>query len=288
MREAEQDAWLADFILEGFESGSSKAMFGSMLSALSKVNPRCLYKISWKVLDVWKGLDPAVQAPALPPEVITAMIAISIVLGRSAIGLAMALCFCGLLRAREALSLRFSDVIFGANDFILCLSRTKRGLEQKVVCTHASIRTLLSAHVKRMGPSKPDDFLLQVSYGSFLRWCKKLPELLGLSMPVTTHSFRRSGASEMSRMGIDMLTICNFGRWASERSAREYIRRGEVAILRARTLLQPATLQLISSWSGLLPRVWLVLDEVLRIAPCSLAKVDSKKFLEITKLVEVI
>ena len=48
------------------------------------------------------------------------------------------------------------------------------------------------------------------------------------------HSLRRSGASELSRLGVPLPDLLLYGRWLSERSAREYIRRGEVAVLRIR------------------------------------------------------
>jgi hypothetical protein len=87
-------------------------------------------------------------------------------------------------------------------------------------------------------PGKPEDRFFPISYGSALRWLKRLADLLGAgALKLTTHTLRRSGASELSRQAVPLADILNFGRWLSERSAREYIRRGEVAVLRGRQSL---------------------------------------------------
>ena len=44
---------------------------------------------------------------------------------------------------------------------------------------------------------------------------------------------RRSGATELIRCGFDWGSILLFGRWASDKAAREYILGGEVVILQA-------------------------------------------------------
>eukprot|EP00974_Lingulodinium_polyedra_P069368 6717226-Lingulodinium_polyedra.AAC.1 len=49
---------------------------------------------------------------------------------------------------------------------------------------------------------------------------------------VTTHSLRRGGATHLLMLGADLGSIMLRGRWASERSAREYLRRGQLAVLR--------------------------------------------------------
>ena len=47
-----------------------------------------------------------------------------------------------------------------------------------------------------------------------------------------THSCRRGGATALARSGGPVETIRQYGRWAAERSCREYIRLGVVALLR--------------------------------------------------------
>mgnify|MGYP002173397304 CR=1 FL=1 len=50
-------------------------------------------------------------------------------------------------------------------------------------------------------------------------------------LPWSTHSLRRGGASELSRLNVGMADIMAFGLWASSRAVQEYVRRGEVALL---------------------------------------------------------
>ena len=87
-----------------------------------------------------------------------------------------------------------------------------------------------------------------------LYWTKRIPQLLGFEPAVTTHSFRRSGASELCRLGVTYADICLYGRWSSEKSAKEYIRRGEAELVRS--LLQYAeVLRRCAVWNrvGALP-----------------------------------
>lgn len=48
----------------------------------------------------------------------------------------------------------------------------------------------------------------------------------------------------------------DFGRWLSDRAAREYIRKGEVAKLRARTDITAEDWQRILNWQTLAGGVW--------------------------------
>lgn len=109
----------------------------------------------------------------------------------------------------------------------------------------------------RFPVEKPHDRVISISYSSALRWIRKLGDLLGANhLGLTTHSFRRSGASELARQGMPLSDILLYGRWLSERAARDYIRKGEVAIFRARQLLQPIDSRRISAWSNLGVACW--------------------------------
>ncbi|CAE8604909.1 unnamed protein product [Polarella glacialis] len=221
--EEEQDWLLAEWILEGYENSKSRGGYGLALSALSKINPRVRYKVAWKVFDVWGKKAPPAQAPAAPPELITAMIVAALLLQRPELSLVMMLCFAGLLRVREALSLCYKDVVVGINCVTLCLSATKGGLEQKVVLTNTStVNWVLSYLAKFPGKRNDEARIFSTGYGSVLRWVKKLSQLFGvMDVPLSTHSFRRSGASELSRLGVPLADILAYGRWLSERAARE-------------------------------------------------------------------
>ena len=50
----------------------------------------------------------------------------------------------------------------------------------------------------------------------------------------TSHSLRRGGATQLLINQWSIENIMEFGRWASVTSAKLYLRRGEVALLRCR------------------------------------------------------
>ncbi len=53
-----------------------------------------------------------------------------------------------------------------------------------------------------------------------------------------------------------MPTILNFGRWLNDRSAREYLRKGEVSLLRQATEIPVSAWQLAAKFAAMGPKVW--------------------------------
>ena len=81
-------------------------------------------------------------------------------------------------------------------------------------------------------PGGRNDRLFPANYSTFLAWLRAGANAIGAGeLGLSTHSLRRSGASELSRCGLPLQDLLAYGRWLNERSAREYIRHGEVAIL---------------------------------------------------------
>jgi hypothetical protein len=72
--------------------------------------------------------------------VVSAIVTVAILLGKPSAGLLIALCYCGLLRAREALNLKSRNIIMTPSTVVLCLGRTKRGMEQKLTTSLDSTR----------------------------------------------------------------------------------------------------------------------------------------------------
>lgn len=205
---------------------------------------------------------PIKQAPAAPPELIQAMVCMAVTLNKPHLGALVLLCFVGLLRVREALSLQANDVVMQKRCFILCLGVTKRGMEQKVVINTITVVECMTNFLTRFPPEKGHDRLLNISYSSALRWIRKLGDMLDAGhLGLTTRSFRRSGASELARQGVSLPDILMFGRWLSQRSARDYIRRGEVASVRARQLLHGPSRARIHNWSHVGLRCWTWFDQ---------------------------
>lgn len=262
MSEEQQDNFVAEWLIDGFEAGAGKAEYGWALSALQKIHPRLRLKTAWRVFDVWGQHQPPKQAPAATPEFLHGMMAMALFLVRPQVAGVMVFCYAGLLRVREALSLRYEDVIVQKDSITLCLGQTKRGMEQKVVMRNPSVVQFTVEYLRRF-PGQASDVFFTVSYSSFLRWVKRLSWLLGGDdMVVSTHTFRRSGASELSRLGMPLSDILLYGRWSTERAAREYIRQGEVAVHRSRQAQQGTLKWRIQRWSHALSFSWSFLDAV--------------------------
>lgn len=105
-------------------------------------------------------------------------------------------------------------------------------------------------------PKYPQHGLFDISYSSALRWVRRLAELLRVEqLHLTTHSFRRSGASEFSRQRMPLSEILLYGRWLSER-ARDNIRKGEVAVVRAKQIISGYDWKRLTNWWLFAPQAW--------------------------------
>ena len=150
--------------------------------------------------------------------------------------LVLLLCFVGLLRIGEALALRVDDLVFcetaGRPSLVLLLRRTKQGPSEseKVVVTNMCVINVVRTFLQwRCGLPR----LTSATYPSVSRDLARVSSLLGVGFAqFTTHSFRRGGASALALAGMPMQDIMMFGRWSSERSAKLYVKKGEVLVLR--------------------------------------------------------
>lgn len=257
LSDADKDMFLAEWVLDSYEDGKSKNVCSWTLSAVQKVNPRLRLKTSWKVLDAWNHLVPVRQAPAAPPQLMQAMVVMALCLGKPELSTVMLLAYAGLLRIREVLSFRFNDVVLDSGQLVLCLGQTKSGMEQKVVLGNPSVIRWMSNFLQWRLVQQHEGRIFSISYGSVLRWVKKLTGLLNVgSLRLTTHTFRRSGASELARLGMPIADVMLYGRWLSDRAARTYIRKGEVAVARTRTALDSKVWDRILQWGNLAPLGW--------------------------------
>lgn len=230
--EEERDIFLAEYVIDVKESGGRRQACQILCAALHKIRPRDTYVISRKTLEAWKAEEPIRQAPACPAEVAYALVATSLAIHQPALAATILLCFTGLLRCSEALALRWQDLIFTEGVVILLLGRTKRGLDQKVVLSHPNTCAWLRQYSQQFR-SKSHEKVCPMSYSKLRYWLPKLCKSLQLeTLALTSHSFRRGGASTLLHHGMGIADIAVQGRWASESSCREYLRRGEMFLLR--------------------------------------------------------
>ena len=87
-----------------------------------------------------------------------------------------------------------------------------------------------------------DDIVCNISYGVDQRLLERVMRFLGMSHAAfRTHSLRRGGATALSMSGLTLAEVMVAGRWASERSAKLYVQKGEVLLLRLRNAAAPAS-----------------------------------------------
>ena len=265
LTEEEIDWILAEKVVDLFEDGDSGAhglgQAATLISALQKVNPRHKYKVSWRALDVWRFRCPPQQAPAFPPELAMACVVWLLLAGQPEVATAVLLCFTCLLRASESLRLLWKDVIMSARMLTLCLGETKRGMEQKVQNTNAGVLKWMCRYMSTRLFSL-EDRVCPVSYTTMARWLQKACDSLGFgSVHWTSHGLRRGGASELLRQGVPLSLFLMASRWLSERSAREYLRKGEVSVLRLRGLIPKASWLKAHKMASLGDTAWDICDE---------------------------
>lgn len=235
----ELDWLLAEKIVELFEEGDETTMNlakgGLLVAAMSKMRPHEKFRVAWKTLDVWRQRAPPAQAPVIAPEMAFAAAVLCLThYEQPEVATAIVICFCGLMRMSEALQLTNKDVLDCGHAFVLVIGVAKRGMEQKVLLSHPSVLHFLRNYGKVHSDHSPDAKYLPVSYNKVQRWLQRSLEQLGFPGRWTTHGLRRGGATELLRRQVPVPEIALMGRWQSEKSMREYLRKGEVAALRQR------------------------------------------------------
>jgi len=196
------------------------------------------------------------QAPAAPLAVALGIASYLVAHGYPQEGTIVMLCYCGLLRVGEGMGLSMLDLRVLPNCVILVLAITKRGAEQKVVLQHPQVIVWMQRYLVWRSCSEHafSGKLFDTNYHKMSRAIHRGAVAIGFeNMGLTSHSFRRGGASELLRRHIDLPSICLFGRWASESSAREYLRKGEVYLTRVEGRFTDEAWKMASSWAALGP-----------------------------------
>lgn len=257
LTESERDYVLAEYILQSVEDAVLTVSNATVLwAALSKVAPRERDKTAWKLIDVLKADHPPRQAPAMPAELAYAVSVSALLFHQSQVATVCLICFCGLLRVGEALSLCWESVYMTEQVVALVLQVTKRGVEQRVLLRHPDVVAWPRSFWDRAGRPAAGR-LFSVSYIKVQYWLRKLTCRLGFqSILFKTHSFRRGGASELARMNWIMADICLFGRWSSSGSAKEYIRRGKVFVMKLRKGVEPQCWARTRALAALAAQAW--------------------------------
>ena len=167
-----------------------------LCAALHKIFPRSKYIIARRILEVWQHEQP-LKAPACPAEIAYALAASALVVNQPDMAMAIMLCFTGLLRVSEALGATWNNFFFLDQQAVLLLGKTKRDIDNRVVFTHPQTLAWLR-QFRHQYHVQSHPFVCGISFSKFRYWLRKLTMVLGLaSLHLTSHSFRRGGASTM-------------------------------------------------------------------------------------------
>lgn len=240
--EETQDYILCDCILDLHDEGYSVQFMRTMVAAAQKhYGGRRRYRSATHVVEGLAKGSPPDQAAPFPPQLALAVVVLLTALGKESVGVSLLLCFCGLLRISEALSLRIQDVLMpaqhrGALSVILLLRRSKAGAphSEKVVLDNPRVIAFLQRYLEiTLQGHEPHQPFCPVSYTTVRNWLQKALAAFGLPPnSFRTHSCRRGGATCLSMRGFALQDIMVAGRWASADSCKLYIRRAEVALAR--------------------------------------------------------
>ena len=236
------DFLLADYILDGRDAGASLQAYANAVAAVHKhFGHRRRFTAAHKTLEAWRRELPVNQAPPMPADVAFASVSILQLCGHLHAAMVVLLCFCGLLRINEALQLCREDVILtrlpdGSQACILLLRKSKRGVadSEKVVLADRRVIRYIEVYL-RATPGRPHAKLCAISYMAIQKHLLRLSKFFGFERTTfRSHSLRRGGATALSMQGLSLHEIMAIGRWAAEKSARLYIAKAEVLILRFR------------------------------------------------------
>ena len=183
-----------------------------------------------------------------------------LIAGKPGVAAAVLLCFAGLLRVSEALALTARDVHFVDGKLILVLNETKRGVHQKIVLSDPSLLRWFAFYDRHARTADDMCRYVPISYNVFTRWFRKAALQLGSEIEWSSHSLRRGGATELQRRQVPLPDIMLAGRWASSRSAREYLRKGDVALLRHEANMNTEYRLRLERFAGMAECAWGLVD----------------------------
>ena len=236
------DVLVARCSLDAIEDVDGRHSRQQFLDLLASLQRRHSYKfrMSAKVLTEWSKDTPPRQAAAFPEIVGWAIVSfMALGMNQPEAAVTSALCFTPLLRIGEAINLMYNDVSIprsagDAFQIVFILNFTQRCFDQRVVLTNPAMLRFILAYIKRH--ARPGRAFAPMSYPRYSRILTRACQCLGLpaALDIRSHSWRRSGATALVERGYSVVDVQNFGRWASDRSCREYLRLGQSALTRSR------------------------------------------------------
>ena len=249
LSEEDQDYALSEYALECQENEECGAqLVATTIAAVARTyGRRRRFPAASMTVEGWKaGLD-IKQAPPMSSVVTYAHVALLTAAARLQEAVAVLLCFTGVMRISEVLSLLMGDVLLPdqhqMGQYVVILLRFgKRNAPDAtriVVGLPLVVRWITLYKNTVCAGRKSDEKFCSISYSTFRKWFRRASEALGFEGTFfTSHSMRRGGATELVRAGVPVLDTMQYGRWASYSSFRVYVAKGDVLLTRFRQSLK--------------------------------------------------
>ena len=255
----QQDAWLAEFVLDSRDEGLGVQACRDTVAALQLFWPSRKFRLATRVVNGWAELVPPNRAPPVDRTAAMALVTLMVASGQAWAACATMLCFTALLRISEALTLRLCEVVMTASGTaVVLLRKAKTGDYQRVVLQDRAVVAWLNSYRKFSGID-PDstELLCGGTYDKFRRVLTRSAAALGLGATAwRSHSFRRGGASALFAAGLPVADIAVYGRWATLSSCRLYLASGEQELLALLQARAPAVRERLEALAALASRVF--------------------------------
>ena len=255
---SEVDRLASMFIEELWEEGESRYQAQDTLSALQHFEPQLKRRLlqGWRLVKAWQRFEIPSRAPPFTPAT-PSVLAGWLQQHLPELALAVAVGFKGLLRTGELMQVTNRKIICNEDLVVIHLGQTKmstRNAGTESTSFRSREISLMLRAWKSVHP--PDAFLVNVSPSCFRLWFSRGLEETGLNaLPYKPYSLRRGGATQIFLETQSYASVCQHGRWASERTARVYIQDSVALLTELPSSLTKTQREYHTLWSNLLNRL---------------------------------
>ena len=220
----EVDRLASLYVEELWEEGDSRYLAQDVLSSLQHFEPQLKRRLlqSWKLIKAWQKHEIPCRAPPLTPTTLF-VLAGWLQLHAPEVALGLVLGFYGLLRTEELLQIKNKDLIITHDFVVIHLGPTKMSVRNagadSTSFSHGKLSVMLQAW---NSVTAPDALLIDMS-SSFRQWFARGLQATGLDSGYKPYSLRRGGATQVFLDTQSYSSVCQWGRWASEKNCRVYV-----------------------------------------------------------------
>ena len=246
------------YVEELWEDGDSRYLAQDVLSSLQHHEPQLKRRLlqSWRLIKAWQKHEIPSRAPPLTVSTLFVLAGwLQKHLPEVALGVVVA--YYALLRTGELLQIKNKDVICSQDFVVIHLGPTKMAVRnaatESTSFSHEKISIMLQAW---KSVTAPDSLLIDMSASAFRQWFARGLQATGLdATPYKPYSLRRGGATQVFLETRSYSSVCQRGRWASERTCRTYIQDSVALLTELSSNLTPAQREFHTLWKNMLSRL---------------------------------